>query len=108
MNTKLTLGWLLILTGTLFLICGLVVMIFATIRFGPDGPMVGEIPNPSFWATLANEVMKFVIELLNVEWTPARAGVFIIVVGLLLDGGGAYVLISNQPKRRRRKKRRTR
>jgi len=106
MKIKLTLGWLLIITGTVFLICGLVVMIFATIRFGPDGPMGGEIPDPSFWVALANEVMEFVIELLNVEWTPARAGVFLIVVGLLLDGGGAYALISSEPKSRRRKTRR--
>jgi hypothetical protein len=108
MKTKLTLGWLLILTGTVFLICGLGVMIFATLRFGPAGPMGGEIPDPSLWATLANAVMRFVIELLNVQWTPARAGVFLIVVGLFLDGGGAYILISDQPKPKRRKTRRTR
>ena len=108
MKTKLTLGWLLMMTGTLFLICGLVVMIFATIRFGTSGSMGGEIPDPSFWVTLANEVMKFVIDLLNVEWTPAQAGVFLIIVGLFLDGGGVYVLISGESKPRRRRTRRSR
>ena len=100
MKTKLTLGWLLIVIGTLFLICGLVVMVFATIRFGPDGPMGGEIPDPSFWPALANALMEFVIELLNVEWTPARAGAFLIVVGILLDGAGAYFLMSSDTRRR--------
>jgi len=65
--------------------------------------MGGEIPDPSFWPALANVLMEFVIKLLNVEWSPARAGVFLIVVGLLLDGSGAYFLISSEPKTRRRK-----
>ena len=106
MKPKLTLGWLLVLTGTLFLICGLVVMIFATIRFGTDGSMGGEIPDLSFWPALANALMKFIIELLNVEWTPARTGVFLIVVGLVLDGGGAYLVMNSEPKSRRGRKRR--
>lgn len=77
-------------------------MIFATLRIGPDGIMGGEIPDPSFWTTLANALMEFIIDLINIEWTPARAGVFMIVVGLVLDGGGAYALMSteNKPKRR--------
>ena len=101
-KTKLTLGWLLIVTGTLFLLCGLVVMIFATLRMGPDGIMGGEIQEPSFWITLANALMLFVIDLINIEWTTTRAGVFLIVVGLVLDGGGAYALMSadNRSKRR--------
>lgn len=104
-TTKLTLGWLLIVTGTLFLICGLVVMIFATIYIGSDGIMGGEIPDTSFWPALANALMEFIIELINIDWTPTRAGVFLIVVGLLLDGGGAYALISSEPKPKRRTKR---
>jgi hypothetical protein len=104
-KTKLTLGWLLIVTGTLFLLCGLVVMIFATLRMGPDGIMGGEIQDPSFWTTLANALMHFVIDLINIEWTPTRAGVFLIVVGLVLDGGGAYALISAENKSKRRGRR---
>ena len=104
-KTKLTLGWLLIVTGTLFLICGLVVMIFATLRMGPDGIMGGEIQDPSFWTTLANALMQFVIDLINIEWTPIRAGVFLIVVGLVLDWGGAYTLISAENKSQRRSRR---
>jgi uncharacterized membrane protein len=104
-KTKLTLGWLLIVTGTLFLICGLVVMIFATLRMGPDGIMGGEIQDPSFWTTLANALMEFIIDLINIEWTPIRAGVFLIVVGLVLDWGGAYTLISAENKSQRRSRR---
>ena len=104
-KTKLTLGWLLIVTGTLFLICGLVVMIFATLRMGPDGIMGGEIQDPSFWTTLANALMEFIIDLINIEWTPIRVGVFLIVVGLVLDWGGAYTLISAENKSQRRSRR---
>ena len=104
-KTKLTLGWLLIVTGTLFLICGLVIMIFATLRVGSDGIMGGDLPDPSFWPTLANELMEFVINLINIEWTPTRAGVFLIVVGLVLNGGGSYALMSAENKSERRKKR---
>ena len=107
-KTKLILGWLLIVTGTLFLLCGLVVMIFATLRIGPDGIMGGEIPDPSFWPALANALMEFTIELINIDWTPTRAGVFLIVVGILLDGGGTYLLISSESKPKRRKTRRSR
>lgn len=104
-KTILTLGWLLIVTGTLFLLCGLVIMIFATLRMGSDGIMGGEIQDPSFWTTLANTLMQFVIDLINIEWTPTRAGVFLIVVGLVLDGGGAYALMSAQNKPGQRKRR---
>jgi hypothetical protein len=104
-KTKLTFGWLLIVTGTLFLICGLVVMIFATLSMGPDGIMGGDLSDPSFWPTLANALMEFVIDLINIDWTPTRAGVFLIVVGLVLDGGGAYALMSAENKSRRHRKR---
>lgn len=98
MKSKLTLGWLLIIVGTLFLICGLVVMIFATIYMDSNGSLVGEIPDPSFWPALANALMKFVIELLNVQWTTARVGAFLILVGLILDGGGAFFIKSGSPR----------
>jgi hypothetical protein len=104
-KTKLTLGWLLIVTGTLFLACGLVVMIFATLRMGPGGIMGGEIQDPSFWATLANALMRFIIDLINIEWTPTRAGVFLIIIGLVLDGAGAYALMSAENKPGQRKRR---
>ena len=38
-------------------------MIFATLRLGSDGIMGGDIPDPSFWTTLPNALMQFVIEL---------------------------------------------
>jgi hypothetical protein len=98
MKSKLTLGWLFIVVGTLFLICGLVVMIFATIQMDSNGSLVGEIPDLSFWPALANALMKFVIELLNVQWTTARVGAFLILVGLILDGGGAYFIKSSSPR----------
>lgn len=101
MKTKLTLGWIFVLTGTLFLICGLVVMIFSTIVPGMEGP-AGEIPDSSFWVTLANAVMEFIIELLEVEWTPIRVGVFLIVVGVIFDGGGAYLMVSSDSKSKRK------
>ena len=82
---------------------GLVVMIFATLRPGMEGP--SGVPDPSFWVTLANAVMAFIIELLEVEWTPVRAGVFLIVVGVIFDGGGAYLIMSSEAKAKRRSKR---
>jgi hypothetical protein len=104
-KTKLTLGWLLIVTGTLFLICGLVILIFATLHADSDGIMGGDLPDSSFWITLANALMQFVIDLINIEWTPTRAGVFLIVVGLVLDGGGAYALMSAENKTKKPRRR---
>ena len=104
-KTKLTLGWLLIVTGTLFLICGLVILIFATLHADSDGIMGGDIPDSSFWVTLANALMQFVIDLINIEWTPTRAGVFLIVVGLVLNAGGSYALFSAENWSGRRRKR---
>jgi hypothetical protein len=95
MKTKLTLGWIFVITGTIFLFCGLVVMIFATLVPGMEGP-TGELPtNPSIWVSLANALMEFIIELLEVEWTAIRVGVFLIMIGLIFDGSGAYLMISN-------------
>ena len=107
MKTQRTLGWIFVFTGTLFLLSGLVVMIFATLRPGMDGSM-GEVPvDPSFWVSLANAVMAFIINLLEVDWTPIRAGVFLIVVGVIMDGSGAYLMISGEKKPKRSRKRRT-
>ena len=106
MKTKLTLGWIFVFTGTLFLLSGLVVMIFSTLRPGMDGSMGGEIADPSFWVALANAVMAFIINLLEVDWTPIRAGVFLIVVGVIMDGSGAYLMISGEKKPKQSRKRR--
>jgi hypothetical protein len=103
MKPKLTLAWIFVLTGTLFLVSGLVVMIFATLRPGMEGP--SGLPEPSFWVDLANLVMVFIIELLEVDWTPIRVGVFLIIVGLIFDGGGAYLIMSNGAKPKRSKTR---
>jgi hypothetical protein len=100
MKPKLALAWIFVLTGTLFLISGLVVMIFATLRPGMEGP--SGLPDPSFWVNLANIVMAFIIELLEVDWTPVRVGVFLIIVGVIFDGGGAYLIMSSEAKPKRR------
>ncbi|HIE57393.1 MAG TPA: hypothetical protein EYP88_04075 [Anaerolineales bacterium] len=94
MNAKRTFGWLLVLTGLLFLLSGLVVMIFATL--GPGGlipPSDAPLPG-SIWVSLANALMDFTISLLMVEWTPVRVGVFLIIVGILLEGSGGYLITS--------------
>lgn len=100
MKTKQTLGWIFVITGTLFLLCGLVVMIFATLRPGMEGPAGGEVT--SIWVEFANAVMVFIISLLEVEWNPIRVGVFLIVIGVLFDGGGAYLMVSSEAKPKRR------
>lgn len=82
-------------------------MIFASLRPGMDGSMGGEITDPTFWVTLANAVMEFVIDLLEVDWTPLRAGVFLIVVGVIMDGGGAYLMISSEQKLKSGRKKRS-
>ena len=102
MKTKLTLGWILVVTGTVFLICGLVVILFASFNSGESGSMGGEI-TPSFWTSLANALMEFTLELLNVDWTAMRAGVFLIIIGVAIDTGGVYLLLTGAPNRRRRK-----
>jgi hypothetical protein len=98
MKTKLTLGWIFVLTGTLFLVSGLGVMIFATLGPGMEGPTGGLPSDPSIWVSLANAVMGFIIELLEVEWTPIRVGVFLIVIGFVLDGSGAYLMVASEAK----------
>ena len=106
MKPKLTLAWIFVVTGTLFLISGLIVMIFATLHPGmEDG--AGGLPDPSFWITLANTVMAFIIDLLEVDWTPIRVGVFLIIVGVIFDGGGAYLIMSSEAKPKRRSRSRS-
>ena len=77
--------------GALFLISGLIVLIFATLHIGGD--MAPAAASPSVWVSLADSLMEFTIKLLEVDWNPTRVGVFLIVIGLVLEGGGAYSLI---------------
>jgi hypothetical protein len=71
------------------------VAVFATMprAVGPTPESVPEAP-PSALVELATHIMDFTVELLLLEWTPMRVGIFLIVIGLMLDGGGAYVLLS--------------
>jgi hypothetical protein len=97
MNPKTVLGFILVGIGALFLISGLFVMIFVTVI---NGDMAADLPpvNPTIWESFANRVMDFTIQLLEVDWTPTRVGVFLIIIGLVLEGGGTYVLVAkNNP-----------
>jgi hypothetical protein len=94
MKTKKTLGWVLIGLGSLFLIGGLFVLVFATVTVDGDASMNTPLVNPSIWITIADRLMDFTFELLEVDWTPARTGVFLVMVGLVLEGAGIYALIS--------------
>jgi hypothetical protein len=78
----------------LFLIGGLFVLIFATVTVNDDSTVNVPPITPSPWEAFANRVMAFTIQLLEVDWTPIRVGVFLIVIGLVLEGGGGYVLLS--------------
>jgi len=96
MKPRLILGWILVGMGVLFLVSGLIVTMFATINpqaGGGNMPQAEAIP-PSMWVEFANRIMDFTIELLAMEWTAARAGIFFIVVGMVLEGFGVYSLIS--------------
>ncbi len=76
--------------GVLFLACGLVVTIFATVTV--DSSLLQS--TPSMWVELANTIMDFTLQLLAMEWTATRVGIFLIVVGMVLEGVGAYSLMS--------------
>ena len=97
MKARTTLGWILIGLGALFLIGGLFVLIFVTVTT-TSGDMAADLPpiTPSLWETIATRVMDFTIDLLEVEWTPTRVGIFLIIVGLVLVGGGTYALVSKK------------
>jgi len=90
MKPKLLLGWILVGMGVLFLACGLVVTIFATVTV--DSSLLQS--TPSMWVVLANTIMDFTLQLLAMEWTATRVGIFLIVVGMVLEGVGAYSLMS--------------
>ncbi len=89
------LAWILVGLGVLFLVSGLIVTMFATVTLSSGGnlPQGDAIP-ASMWVEFANRIMDFTLELLAMEWTPARVGIFFIVVGMVLEGVGVYTLIS--------------
>lgn len=80
--------------GILFLVSGLLVTIFATVS-PTSGSMIQS--TPSVWAELANNIMDFTLQLLALEWTATRVGIFFIVVGMVLEGVGAYSLMTSAP-----------
>lgn len=96
MKTKMTLGWILVGLGALFLISGLFVLIFATVNVSGDITLDTPPISPSIWVSFADRVMDFTLKLLEVDWTPTRVGIFLIVIGLVLEGGGTYALISKK------------
>ena len=97
METRKILGWILVISGLLFLVSGLLVTVFAVVPtpVSDNMPQSDEVAvPPSVWVDFANRVMDFTLELLALDWTPVRVGVFIIVIGMLLDGFGVYSLLS--------------
>ncbi len=93
MKSRLVLAWILVGLGILFLISGLIVTTFATVSSGSNLPQANAVP-PSMWVEFANQIMDFTLELLAMEWTPTRVGIFFIVVGMVLEGIGVYSLLS--------------
>ncbi len=90
------LGWILVGTGLIFLFAGLVVATLATtplaVRPPHGGSLLPQQANPSFWVELADKIAQFVLALLQVQWTPARVGVFLILVGLAIEAVGGYLV----------------
>jgi len=96
MKPRLLLGWILVATGLLFLISGLIVTTSATIAANTPRNLLqseGTSP-PTAWVQFADQVMDFTVELLSMDWTPTRVGIFFIIIGMLLEGTGVYALIS--------------
>ena len=87
------LAWILVGLGVLFLVSGLIVTTFATVSSGGNMPQADAVP-ASMWVEFANRIMDFTLELLAMEWTATRVGIFFIVVGMVLEGVGVYTLIS--------------
>ncbi len=81
-------------TGLLFLLSGLAVTMFATMPMTSNLPQSSETAPSSVWVELADRVMDFTLQLLALDWTPMRVGVFLIIVGMVLEGIGVYALIS--------------
>jgi len=94
-KNRQSLGWILVTTGLLFLLAGLIVTTLATTPLAVKPPHGGSLqpqPAPSFWVELADKIMQFVLALLQVQWTPARVGVFLIIVGLVIEAAGGYLV----------------
>jgi len=91
---RLRFAWFLAFLGAIFLLGGLLVLIFAALPMRAAGPIpVAPEPHPSVWVTLADRVINFTIALLQVDWTPTRVGVFLIIVGTVLESGAGYLFI---------------
>ncbi|MBC8509139.1 MAG: hypothetical protein ISR58_10200 [Anaerolineales bacterium] len=93
MKPRMILAWILVGLGVLFLVSGLIVTTFATVSSGGNMPQADAVP-ASMWVEFANRIMDFTLELLAMEWTATRVGIFFIVVGMVLEGVGVYTLIS--------------
>jgi len=94
-KSRRRLGWILVATGLVFLFAGLIVATLATTPLAVKPPHGGSLqpqPAPSFWVELADKIMQFVLALLQVQWTPARVGVFLIIVGLVIEAAGGYLV----------------
>ena len=93
-KNRLRFAWLLAILGAVFLLAGLLVVVFATVPLaaGPVAPMAPEA-QPSTWVALADHVMNFTLALLQVDWTPARVGVFLIIIGAVLEGSAGYLFL---------------
>lgn len=93
-KNRLRFAWLLAIMGAVFLLAGLLVVVFATVPLAsaPAAPLAPET-QPSAWVALADRVMNFTIALLQVDWTPTRVGVFLIVIGVVLEGGAGYLFV---------------
>lgn len=99
METRKLLGWILVIAGLLFLLSGLLVTVFATVPMPINSNMPQseeQAASPPMWVDFANRVMDFTLDLLALDWTPIRVGIFLIVVGMLLEGFGAYSLLSTK------------
>ncbi len=90
-KNRLRFAWLLAILGAVFLLAGLLVMVFATVPLAA-APLAPET-QPSAWVTLADRVMDFTLSLLQVDWTPARVGVFLIIIGAVLEGSAGYLFL---------------
>ena len=86
----------MVVSGLLFLLSGLLVSVFSAlptpISNMPQGDDMGV--SPSMWVDFANRIMDFTLDLLAMDWTPVRVGIFLIVVGMLLEGFGTYALLT--------------
>ena len=87
------LAWILVGLGVLFLLSGLIVTTVATVSSSGNLPQAEAVP-ASMWVEFANRIIDFTLELLAMEWTPTRVGIFFIVVGMVLEGVGVYTLIT--------------